>query len=349
MAPTETQENTFFLPDFCGLQSVFAVVVLVELFAFVLSLSASGINSGLWDTLAFHSLFMQWAGLLSAAVLCATRKPLSHLGNTVAGFISYLLLLITITLISLAAHTITVWGGLPNMLGERSTFVLSNLGIAAIVCAMILRYFYVTHQWRQRTRAEAQARLQALQARIRPHFLFNSINTVTSLIHNKPDEAEEALLDLADLFRASLSEENQLIPLADELALIRRYLNMESLRLGARLQIAWQLDEGVEEHSLPPLILQPLVENAVYHGVEPLPGGGTISIAILRQNGQLKITVSNPLPGEASRKSEGNRIALNNIRSRLSAHYGERASLDLTEEGGEFRVELCLPTEGSTS
>lgn len=350
MAPAQnSDDNEFFLPNFCGLPSVFAVVVLVELFAFVLTLASAPHSSDLWNTLALYSLFMQWAGLMSAALLCMLRRPLSRHSDTVAGIVSYFILLLTIGVLSLVAYATLDLAGFPITTESRLEFLLRNLGIAAIVLALTLRYFYVSYQWRQRTRAEARARLEALQARIRPHFLFNSINTVTSLIHDKPDEAEEALLDLADLFRASLREEQQFIPLSEELELTRRYLNMESLRLGERLTLEWQLGEGIERLQLPPLILQPLVENAVYHGIEPRPEGGTISIDIHHDAGQLTLAISNPCPASGDQPvHDGNRIALENIRDRLTAHYGDRASL--TIEGGEeiFRVQLCLPAEESS-
>ncbi|MCW8918170.1 MAG: histidine kinase [Gammaproteobacteria bacterium] len=339
-------ERAFFLPDFCGLPSVFAVVVLVELLTFVFTLAAAPHRDELWGVLALYSLFMQWAGLVSAALLCMARRPLARLSDAAAGVVSYLLLLLVIGLLSLAAFEVMELTGLPHTLTSRGEFLLHNLGIAAIVCALTLRYFYVSHQWRRRIRAEARARLEALQARIRPHFLFNSLNTISSLIHQRPDEAEEALLDLADLFRATLREEQQFIPLAEELALTRRYLNMESLRLGARLRLEWQLEEGAERLRLPPLILQPLVENAVYHGIEPRPEGGSITITIKREAGELRITVANPLPAPGAGHGGGSHIALENIRARLDAHYGGRATLALHEGEGRFEVQLALPAEG---
>jgi two-component system sensor histidine kinase AlgZ len=350
MAPSENRtDSAFFLPNFCTLPSVFAVVVLVELFAFVLTLASAPHSSDLWSTLALYSLFMQWAGLISAALLCLMRHPLSRLSDTVAGLVSYGMLLLTILLLSLGAYKIMEAVGFPYTTTSATEFVLRNLGIGAIVCALTLRYFYVTHQWQRRTRAAARAKLEALQARIRPHFLFNSINTVTSLIHDKPDEAEEALLDLADLFRASLREEQHFIPLGEELALTRRYLNMEALRLGERLALDWHLDEETERLKLPPLLLQPLVENAIYHGIEPLPGGGTVSIAITRSENQLELVVSNPLPQAGTEHSSGNRMALENIRARLAAHYGERALLHIEEGEGTFQVRITLPAEEAAS
>jgi two-component system sensor histidine kinase AlgZ len=354
MAPAQSPHHTarheagrgFFLPDFCGLPSVFAVVVLVELLAFVLTLAAAPRHDQLWDILALYSLFMQWVGLISASLLCLARRPLSRLSDTTAGVVSYALLLLVIGLLSLTAFAVMELTGFPNTITSRYEFLLRNLGIGAIVCALTLRYFYVSHQWRRRIRAEARARLEALQARIRPHFLFNSINTITSLIHERPDDAEEALLDLADLFRATLREEQLFIPLAEELALTRRYLNMESLRLGARLQLEWHLEAGAEQQLLPPLILQPLVENAVYHGIEPRPEGGAIGITIRHQAGRLLLTVTNPLPAPGEGRSDGNHIALENIRARLDAHYGGRAALTIHEDEGRFEVQLALPAEG---
>lgn len=350
MAPPQQQrDNEFFLPDFCSLPSVLSVVVLVELFAFILTLASAPHSKDLWSTLALYSLFMQWAGLISAALLCLLRRPLAHCSDALAGMVSYFLLLLTLGVLSLVAHMTLDLAGFPITTESRGEFLLRNLGIGAIVLALTLRYFYVSHQWRRRIRAEARARLEALQARIRPHFLFNSINTVTSLIHDKPDEAEEALLDLADLFRASLREEQQFIPLGEELALTRRYLNMESLRLGERLKLDWQLAEGIEALQLPSLLLQPLVENAVYHGIEPNPEGGSITITIQHTAGQLQLAVSNPLPPPGAVRSNGNRIALENIRARLAAHYGERAMLSIEDGEGHFQVRLNLPVEESHS
>jgi two-component system sensor histidine kinase AlgZ len=344
VAPSHsTTETDFFLPNFCGPRSVFATVVLVELFAMVLALTAASEGANFWDVLALYSLFMQWCGLLSASLLCLLRRHLARLSDTAAGIVSYVLLLLVIGLLSLFADTLVNQAGFASIIGSRSEFLLRNLGIGAIVCALILRYFYVSHQWRLQIRAEARAKLEALQARIRPHFLFNSINTVSSLIHDKPDAAEEALLDLADLFRASLREGQRLIPLAEELALSRSYLDMESRRLGERLQLHWQLEKEAEKLLLPPLILQPLVENAVYHGIEPRPGGGTITINTRLEGQELVIAVSNPLPDASQQRSEGNRIALENIRARLDAHYGKQAKLSIEGGEGEYHVQIRLP------
>lgn len=345
--PNEAKQNQFFLPDFCGLQSVFAVVVLAELFAFILTLAAYPYTNDPLGNLAMISLFMQWAGLISSGLLCLSRRVLSRLESRVAGLVTYVLLLSVITLLSEVAFYLLDYTTTPLFTTSHTEFLLRNLAIGAIVTALALRYFYVSHQWKQRTRAEAEARLQALQARIRPHFLFNSINTVSSLIHSQPDVAEEALLDLSDLFRASLGKEQRQIPFSEEAALSLRYLHIEALRLGGRLKLDWNTDSVPKDAMLPPLLLQPLVENAVYHGIEPLPAGGTISLRGAVEGNNLVIRLSNPRPPEDSPRREGNRMALDNIRERLAAHYGDEASLNIEEKDGHFDLTLTLPLNSS--
>jgi two-component system, LytTR family, sensor histidine kinase AlgZ len=345
VASSDNQTSNFFLPDFCGLNSVFAVVILSELFALILTLAASHITVDPWQHLALTSLFMQWVGLCCAAVLCRARPLLAKLDALAAAGISYLILLLVILILSELAFHLVRNPDLPRFGPHHTAFLLSNMSIGAIISALMLRYLFLQHQWKERVRAEAEARLQALQARIRPHFLFNSINTVTSLIHDKPDMAEEALLDLADLFRASMREENRHITFSEELELTRRYLHVESLRLGDRLSIEWHVDAIPEEALLPPLVLQPLVENAVYHGIEPRRDGGTVTLTGSEENGMIKLEIGNPLPEEKATQRDGNRLAVRNIRERLEAHYGQRASLDTSISDNHYLATLILPLE----
>jgi two-component system sensor histidine kinase AlgZ len=288
---------------------------------------------------------MQWTGLISATLLCLTRRLLSRLDSTIAGLLAYVMLLSIIILLSEGAFHLLQHTTAPLFTTSHTEFLLRNLAIGAIVTALALRYFYVTHQWRQRARTEADARLQALQARIRPHFLFNSINTVVSLIHTQPDAAEEALLDLSDLFRASLGKEQRHIPFSEEVALSRRYLHIETLRLGERLHLEWDTSGVPDNALLPPLILQPLVENAVYHGIEPMPEGGTIALHGTIEAGRLVLRLSNPRPSVPTPRKESNRMALENIRERLTAHYGDNADLKIKEDDGLFHVTLSLPLQ----
>lgn len=342
VAPVQSpvRNDTFFLPDFCSLPAVFGVVVLSELFAFILTLAQLGQGSGWWDTLALTSLFMQWAGLTGAAVLCVSRRALARLSDRAAALVSYGLLLLVILLLSELAWRFILEPGLHG--GSHAGFVMRNFAIGAIVSALALRYFYVSHQSRCRLVAESEARVQALQARIRPHFLFNSMNTIASLTRSDPERAEAAIEDLSDLFRASLGDGRRLIPLHEELALTRRYLHMEELRLGTRLRLDWQMDGVPPDAAIPPLTLQPLVENAIYHGVEQLPDGGTVTLGGVLAQAALTLTVSNPCPAQGRERS-GNRIAVENIRQRLSFHFGPDAALEASEEAGIYRVQLRLP------
>jgi two-component system sensor histidine kinase AlgZ len=190
--------------------------------------------------------------------------------------------------------------------------------------------------------ALADARLQALQARIRPHFLFNSLNAVLSLIRRDPKRAERALEDLADLFRTLMSDARQFTRLADEIALLERYAGIEQLRLGERLRISWDIDSAPADALLPPLVLQPLLENAVYHGIEPGTAPGEIAVHIGSRGERVQVRIENPYLPEHAQRS-GNRLALANIRERLLLFFDAEARIDSTVEGGRYRVEIEMP------
>jgi len=212
--------------------------------------------------------------------------------------------------------------------------------LAAGSAALMLGYF--------RLRAGAlspavtEARLQALTARIRPHFLFNSLNAVLSLIRAEPRRAEQALEELADLFRALMRDHRELVPIADEIALCRQYLDLEKLRLGERLQVEWEIETLPGELEIPSLLLQPLLENAVYHGIEPSPEPGLLRIRLARQGDQLTIELDNPV-GTGGKHHAGNRMALDNIRERLALYYDLEARLEAREEMGRYTVRMVLP------
>ena len=346
MAPANPGDEDGVLPNFCGLTAVFAVVVSAELLAFLLALL--GGFAHFWADLARLSLFLQWTGLMAAAALCLLHRPLTRCSELTATWLAYAVVLAVVAAVSAATVAVAAFVHLPLAL-EPAAFLLRNLLMGALVAAFALRYLYVQHQWKRRLRAESEARLQALQARIRPHFLFNSMNTIASLIASRPEAAEDAVEDLADLFRASLGDERRLVPLADEVELVRRYLRIEAERLGGRLQVEWALEGLPEGVRVPPLTLQPLVENAVYHGIEPSPQGGTLRIRGERQAGRAVLCVDNPLPPDGSPPRAGNRLALDNIRERLVAHFGAAASLETAETDGRFRVTLRVPVGGAAA
>lgn len=212
--------------------------------------------------------------------------------------------------------------------------------LAGIVTAIVLYYFNL--QQRAYSPAIAEARLQALQARIRPHFLFNSINAVLSLIRSQPKRAESALEDMADLFRVLMADNRDLVPLADEIGLCRQYLSLEKLRLEERLRVHWQIEHMPPDAMIPPLIMQPLIENAVYHGIEPLPEGGEITIIITRKHEDILITISNPFNVDKDRH-HGNKMALKNIKERLLLHFDLEASLKSEVSHQHYYVHIRIP------
>ncbi|WP_301100585.1 histidine kinase [Propionivibrio sp.] len=207
--------------------------------------------------------------------------------------------------------------------------------------------FYFSLHARAFSPALAEARLQALTARIRPHFLFNSLNAVLSLIRCEPRRAETALEELAELFRALMRDHRDLLPLADEISLCRQYLNLEKLRLGERLNVEWEIVDVPTDLKVPPLMLQPLLENAVYHGIEPSGEPGTVHIRFARHGNELHIDLANPCRGGEAAQG-GNHMALANIRERLALYYDLEARLETKEvilDDGlhQYRVHIVLP------
>ena len=342
--PEETSVS--FLPDFCGARTVFVVVLLAELLAVLLTLAQLPFHRQHLVELAMYSLFIQWAALCCIAILCIFRRHLNTLKGYQVGIISYLITQVTTLIVTELAWWVRHEWAVRDYFGH-GLFALRIMGISAIVWALALRYFYVQFQLRQQIVAEAESRYQALQARIRPHFLFNCMNTIASLIRRKPSEAEQVVEDLADLFRVSLQDSQGQTTLKEELDLCRRYLRIEQLRLGNRLEVDWRLDGLPQQVPLPSLTLQPLLENAIYHGIERLPTGGRISIHGNAVPGQLQIHIENPLPGQepGTAGHRGNRLAQENVAQRLSAYFEKPGLLTADRQDGCYHVTVTIPYE----
>lgn len=340
----------FFLPDLCQVRAVVFLVLVAELLALVLVLAAAGLREFSWVGLAVTSMYVQWVVLLSAGILCQLRKTLSRQPLPLAATTCYLLILAVTAVVELMGQW--VMQGAFSGSGQWSVDAW-QLGevliITAVLAGIALRYFYLTAQLRIRQQAELQARIQALQSRIRPHFLFNSMNIIASLIAIDPQAAETAVEDLATLFRASLAESGAEVDIAKELELCRRYVRIEQLRMGERLQVDWQLDALPLGLRIPSLTLQPLLENAIYHGIQALPEGGVVTVTAAVVDDQLRLSVSNPVTGGAAARKDGNRVAQQNIHHRLQALYGPRAGLDseLTEQG--YRATVHYPLTGRST
>ena len=339
----------FFLPDFCEARAVLAIVLIAALLAIVLALAGPTGHSAFWTDLARSSAYLLWTGLACAAVLCKARPWLAGkpLRTAVLGALG--LMVGTVAIVSevvyWVGHAWAIRTGSPSALfpAQHWSFLLPNLLIAAIVGSLTLRYFYVTSEWRRSVELEARSRIRALQARIRPHFLFNSLNTVASLTRSDPARAEEAIEDLADLFRVSLSDARAQITLREELEVARIYQRIEQLRLGGRLQVRWKVADLPVDAIVPSLLLQPLLENAIGHGIEPLPEGGTVLVEGTSDGERITIRISNPVSATAKAVRSGNRMALDNIRQRLDLAFHRRASVDVAEDGTRYSVTLRFP------
>lgn len=344
-----TGVREFYLPDFCEARAVLAVVLIAALLGFVLALARQSVHGAFWTDLARISAYLLWTGLLCAAVLCKARSWLAGRSLRAASLLALGLMVGTVVVVS----EVVYWFGLlwAARLGVTSelfpsghwSFLLPNLLIATVVGALALRYFFVASEWRRSVELEARSRIHALQARIRPHFLFNSMNTIAALTRSDPARAEEAIEDLADLFRVSLTEARTHISLREELEVARIYQRIEQLRLGDRLVVRWQVGDLPVRAMVPSLLLQPLLENAIGHGIEPLPEGGTVRVEGRADGDEVSIEVSNPVSPTAQAVRSGNRMALDNIRQRLELAFPGRSSLVVNEAGDVYRVLLRFP------
>jgi two-component system sensor histidine kinase AlgZ len=345
--------STFFLPDFCAGRSALAMVLIVELVAVVLSLARQSIAENFWFDLAAISMFLLWIGLGSAMVLCRATPWLARQTVAAASTIALLLLAAVVAIVSEVVFELGAYltGGVPAMLGifpqQHASFVIRNVSIGVIVSALLLRYFYVSSEWKRTIELEAQSRIRALQARIRPHFLFNSMNTIAALTRSNPAQAEQAVEDLADLFRANLSDARQRIRLSEEIEVARVYERIEQLRLGDRLKVRWETAGLPMDARVPSLLLQPLLENAIYHGVERLPHGGEVLIEADCKEQTIRLEVSNPVAQNSGAidmaEREGNKLALDNIRQRLQLAWPDRSSVKVEHGNDSYRVTLTFP------
>ncbi len=320
------------LPNFCHLGVNLRIALTVEA-VLVAGVAARAPDApSFWAEFVALSALAQPALLLTLLALCAGGRWLrSQPYRQGVGF--------TLALGMIVPLLTALWLS-PLVAGSQPVPLAGVAVFALLTGAGLLAYFNL--RARALSPAITEARLQALQARIRPHFLFNSLNAVLSLVRSDPRRAERALENMADLFRALMGNARQLTPLEDEVALTRAYLELEQLRLGDRLQVAWHIKKMPGDALIPPLVIQPLVENAVYHGIEPLAEGGEISLNIYRSADKVHIVVRNPIATDASHH-KGNRIALDNIRERLLLHFDLDAQLKLEPLGAVYQVHIVIP------
>lgn len=343
---SENRETQAYLPDFCAASTLFFVVLIAELVAIVLTLAANDAPDQFLIELSNMSLFVLWPALLGSAIMCRFRGQLESAGKTRAFVLCFLLLEVLCLVLAEASYQLTRAFGLSFIIGDsHADFLLRTFAISLIVIALAMRYLYVSSEWRRSIVLEAQARISALQALIRPHFLFNSMNTIASLTRTNPRQAEEAVEDLSDLLRANLGRSGDKTSLKAELEMAAIYQRIEKLRLGERLSVRWDIAELPMRALIPSLTIQPLLENAIYHGIELLPDGGEIIVTGKLDGNFIDISISNPTAPGKRRAKDGNKIAMSNIRQRFELAYGGRATVEVTDGDSEYSVRLRFPCD----
>jgi two-component system, LytTR family, sensor histidine kinase AlgZ len=319
------------LPDFRNLAVMARVLVAVNGLALAGALYASSAFAPGFERFMYAAAFLEPLLLVELTVLFIASAGLARLRYWMG----------CVAVVAIAALVAGVYHGLVRALvGDALPSLPRTLIITVLATASLLAYFYL--HTKAFSPALAEARLQALQARIRPHFLFNSLNAVLALIRRDPKRAERSLENLADLFRTLMADARRFVRLADEIALLERYAEIEQLRLGDRLRITWELDAAPSDALLPPMVLQPLLENAVYHGVEPGTGVGDVLIRIERRGDRVYAVIENPHL-EAGGQRAGNRMALENIRERLALFFDAEARLETRIGNGRYRVDIEIP------
>jgi two-component system sensor histidine kinase AlgZ len=331
------------LPDFCRWPALFALFVMAALTVTLMWLAPDARRG--WRGYSVGMAFASWLAVVIGVALCKARPWLQRLPGRAPYAGVWLLMVAIVALASAIAQWMDSTLQLQLIRTRPDIFVRNNALIAALLGAVMLRYFYVLAQWQARMAAVAHAQVDALQARIRPHFLFNSMNTVAALIRVDPAAAERTIEDLSELFRAALGQHGPRDgTLGEELALVDRYLAIEQLRLGGRLRVHRALHDLPQDFPLPRLLLQPLVENAVRHGIQPLREGGEVHLRGRCEGGRVVIEIDNPLPATPAQRGHGH--GLDNVRQRIAYRYGPRAQVRAGGLGERYVVHIELPVEG---
>lgn len=341
------QKESYDAPNFAVWRVALRFILLLELIAIVIVIG----RHEHFDTTTWLDLNLLLAYALTLAFLAIVvfmlSAPLFRRMSIEAGLITTYLVLLLISLAATELMVLVLFD--TGYITERwplwrESFRLRALFITAIVGIPALSYLAMVYRLEADARTKQEATMQALQSRIRPHFLFNSLNSVATLTRRDPERAEAILHDIADLFRVLLADARKLVSISAEREISRQYLEVEKVRLGDRLKIQWNVKQVPRSALIPALILQPLLENAIYHGIEPRFAGGTIAIDLWTENDRLNIMITNPLPERsAASPSKGNKIAQENIRQRLATQFGNAASMESFQHDGLYRVHITMP------
>ena len=338
MASINQNRHPNLLPNFRNLGVMLRLLVIV----IAMTIVVAALKSSNW-----HDMLNQWLSI-SALV-----QPMAILSLLLLGLadrwlhkLDYPLAVTAVVAMELGIVSVVVTATTAVFIPDAPGLARSWF-FAVVATLLVLAYFNLRS--RMLSPALTEARLQALQARIRQHFLFNSINAVLSLVRSEPRRAESALEDLAELFRVLMADNRDLVPLEREVELCRQYLGLEMLRLGDRLRVEWQVDKMPADALVPPLLLQPLLENAVYHGIEPLDKGGTIRVVGRRDGAKAVITIDNPVSPKVVARRPGHRIGLDNVRQRLELMFHGDAEVEVFEAADRFVVTLRFPASGEAA
>ncbi|WP_125075777.1 histidine kinase [Pseudoxanthomonas sp. SGT-18] len=336
-------------PDLCRLPRLAALLGLAELVVVVLALVPTPGQDEGWPLARFvyASGFALWLALGVAVLLCKLRVPISRLPQRLGAVAAVAMATLVALVCAGIVHGLYTALGIEPLGVGLWRFAGGSAAVTTLITALALRHFYVSDRWAAQTEANARAEADALQARIRPHFLFNSMNLIAGLLRRDPVLAERAVLDLSDLFRAALGAGEGESTLAAECELASQYLSIEQLRLGERLRVEWEKREPLPwDLPVPRLVLQPLVENAVLHGISRLPGGGKVSIRLWCQGQCLYLRVGNPAPGPEAQSlplQRGAGHAQRSIAHRLAWRFGPEARVTAGWADGYYACEVTLP------
>lgn len=346
MAKSTPQEEHF-LPDLGSFGLAIRIFVLAVMIAIVITIARNNhLDAQAWEELTLMTLFVSVIALFGLLLL---RFMGPYIGRLTPIWGSAAVLLVMMAAIVIGIELLLFGLYHLKLIAVRwpdwhLSALARSLLIGVIIGGFGLRYMILAHRSEKDAKSEQESRMQALQSRIRPHFLFNSMNSIASLTRSDPARAEAALQDLADLFRVLLADARKLVPISAEREISRQYLEIEKLRLGDRLKVTWNVNNVPRSAMIPALTLQPLLENAIYHGIEPRFSGGTVKIELWGEGETLNVMITNPLPEVRKQDHHrGNKIAMDNIRQRLTSHFGTAASMQSFEEAEHFHVKLKLP------
>ncbi|MGH1426784.1 MAG: sensor histidine kinase [Arenicella sp.] len=327
------------MPQFCKNTSILIVVIAAVLISLIITLM-QGENANI-TYFNLTSLYMVWLFILWAACICLIGKlKLQELPRFIACVIGCLttFIIYEISVQLLYANFIDLWR------------MLRLTAVALIFLLITLRAIQLSTIYSERSRADLKTRLSALQSKIEPHFLFNSLNTIAELTHISPEQAESAIHSLSTILRSNLKDDDAFHSAEEEVMLCEKYIELEKWRLGDRLDVLIKVSPSAKNAIIPKLIFQPVIENAIRHGIAPFKDGGTIEVAIRMSKKQLTASIINivktrdPIPEKHDKQLQGHGIAINNVRERLFVIYDDRYQIKARQSDHRYYVELSLPT-----